>query len=108
MSDEMDFNQTVELEQNIKIKNEAIKICDEFFKNVKLKPSTYEDEGRFKVWSDSHNSTYVIIDGDNFYYECKFLHEYYKMKITPEAVFKYIKNKYMGLGHLRVFVKGDK
>lgn len=107
MSD-LDFEQTVELEKNVKIKNQAIEICENFKKNITLSASSYEGDNRFKNWSDSHNSTYIIVERDHFVYECKFLHEYYKLKVTPEAVFGYIKNNTRGLNHLVALVKTKK
>lgn len=95
----MDYNATIELEENIKIKNKANELYDLFLKNINLNVKNYEGNGKFLHWSDSHNATYFVLKDNIFYYECDFLHESYKVCVTPESLFNYIKNKYRGVDH---------
>ena len=91
----MTYEETIELEKNIIIKNDADALYGKFdHKN-----------NRFTVDKDSCNATYLSIGTDNFTYQCRFLHETYNCEVTPSAIFSYIKNKYQGLGHFRVWVE---
>lgn len=99
----MDYKETVELEENVKIKNKADGIYRGFMNNVKLNVRDFSD-GKFKVWSDSHNATYVSILNGVFTFQCRFLHESYNIDITPECIFSKIKSDYRGLGHLTCFI----
>lgn len=103
----MNYQETIELEKNIKIKNEAEKIYKDFMNNVTLSVSKFKD-GKFKTWSDSHNATYIKIVDNTFVFVCDFLHENYSVKITPECLFGYVKNKYRGLEHLKAEINGYK
>lgn len=102
----MDFNETEELEENIKIKNKAIKICEDFLKNVSLRLDKYKGDGKFEIWSDSHNAKYVIVYDIGLRYVCKFLHEKYSVILKPENIFTAIKNKDRVIDHLTVDSKG--
>lgn len=104
---ELTYEQTIELEKNIKIKNQANQIYKDFLENVKLGVDDYKD-GKFKVWSDSHNAEYIKIDNDEFIFECKFLHEYYSLRISPSSIFDAIKQDYRGLAHLKSFITTSK
>ena len=97
----MDYEETIELQKNIKIKDEAEKICQAFKNNIQLKAKDYLGEGKFKIWSDSHNAIYVVAGKDSFEFQCRFLHETYNVTVTPECVFKGIKDKYRGIDHLK-------
>ena len=96
----MDYNETIELEKNIKLKNKADKIYSDFMENVTLKTKSYCKNGRFIVWRDSHNTKYIRLENDVFYFECRFLHESYDMEITPPSIFNHLKNDYRGIDHL--------
>jgi len=107
MSGEMTFEQTKELEENIKIKDRAIKICEDFKNNIVLLARNYKGESAFTIWSDSHNEKYVIAHEKNFEFICAFLHENYAVMITPEAIFNSIKSGSPVIGHLEVIVRGN-
>lgn len=96
----LSYEQTIELELNIKIKNEADIIYQKFLKNVKLNPKNYKENGKFLFWSDEHNATYFTIKNDNFYFECRFLHETYDVLVTPSGIFDALKKEYRGVNHL--------
>ena len=100
----MNFDETVELEKNIKIKDEASEIYQNFKGNIKLKAADYTGCGRFRVWSDSHNSTYIVITDSGFKAEFRFLHESYDVEITPKELFEKIKAKYRGIDHLKALI----
>jgi hypothetical protein len=100
---EMDYNETKELEKNIKIKNEAEDVYKKFLNNIKLEAKNYS-EGRFLFWSDSHNATYFAIKDGHFIFQCRFLHETYNVTVTKEALFGYIKNNYRGYDHFKTAV----
>lgn len=98
----MTYEETVELEKHVKIKNEADEICRGFMRHVEFKASSYIEKGnRFHIWGDSHNDTYVKISDGKFIYQCRFLHETYDVMVTPSAIFGYINDKYRGLDHLK-------
>ena len=97
----MDYKETIELEENVKLKNQADKIYSDFLKNVKLSPKNYKGDGKFLHWADSHNATYFVLNGDTFTYVCNFLHEKYQLDVTPSSIFSALKNKYRGVDHLR-------
>ena len=96
----MNYEETVELEKNVNIKNRADKICKAFKDNVQLRIKDYEGNGRFKIWSDSHNAVFVDVKDDCFEFKCQFLHENYSVKVTPECVFQGISDGYRGIDHL--------
>lgn len=87
------YEQTVELEENIKIKNKADKIYSDFQANVKLEVKNYKGEGRFKHWSDSNNSTSFVLKNDVFTFRDDYLHNTYILDVTPSAIFSALKSK---------------
>jgi hypothetical protein len=102
----MPYKETVELEQNIKIKNRANKIYSDFLQNIQLKPNEYQGSGKFKIWSDAHSAKYVIVHDSYFEYVCSFLLENYSIVVTPDKIFDAIKANYRGVEHLEVDSKG--
>lgn len=102
---ELSYEQVIELEQNIKLKNKADEIYEKFKRNIKLDVSKYSGEGRFIIASDSHNTTYIRLKNDEFVLECRFLHETYDVTITPQCIFNALKVNYRGVGHLESYVK---
>lgn len=100
----MTYEETIELEENIKIKNEANEIYEMFLQNVRLEPKKYKGEGRFVYAQDAHNVTYITLKDDRFILECRFLHESYDVEITPTSIFNGLKNKYRGIDHLKAYV----
>lgn len=101
----MTYEETIELEKNIVIKNIADEIYKNFLKNVKLDVGKHKGGGKFVHWSDSHNQTYFILDGDDFTFVCNFLHENYSIKVNPTSIFTAIKQKYRGVDHLKSAVR---
>jgi len=98
----MNYEETVEFEENVKIKEEADKICRDFKANVKLEMKNYKGNGIFVLWSDSHNKILVDVSGANPSFQCRFLHEEYDVLVRPSSVFSAIKAKYRGVAHLKV------
>ena len=68
----MTYEETIELEENVKLKSEAEEIYKKFLKNVTFSPDKYKGDGKFRHWADSHNSTYFVLDDDAFIYVCNF------------------------------------
>lgn len=101
----MNYEETIELEENVKLKNKAEEIYKKFQKNIKLEVSKYKGDGKFLHWSDSHNSTYFKVDESKIFYECKFLHESYNVECTPSGIFSCLKRKYRGVEHLESAVR---
>lgn len=101
----MTYEETKELEANIKIKNEAEETYNKFFNNIKLDPKAYKGEGRFVFWKDEHNAIYIRLKDDYFIFECRFLHESYNVIVTPDNLFWCIKNNYRGYEHLKSAVR---
>ena len=97
----MTYEETVELEKNVKIKDEAEKICRDFRDNVVLRVKDYEGEGRFKIWSDSHNAVYVQVAGKDLEFQGRFLHNTYDLIVNPASVFSAIKNDSRVIEHLK-------
>lgn len=111
--DDLSFEQTIELEKNIKIKNEAVKLYNQFLKNYKMAICDYiPKDKRTKIWSDDHNATYIYMGNEEFVFQCRFLHERYDVPITPQGIFERIKNNYRGISHFKSFIdsitKGNK
>lgn len=103
----MNYEETIELEESIKLKNEADRIWKNFKKNIKFEAKNYKGKGRFLHWQDSHNATYFELnEKDQWVYVCEFLHESYKCVVTPSHIFSYLKREYRGVDHLRSVV-GD-
>ena len=100
----MTYEETIELEENIKLKNEANEIYEMFLQNIKLEPKKYKGEGRFVFSQDSHNTTYITLKNEKFVLECRFLHESYDVEITPSSIFNGLKKKYRGIEHLKAYV----
>jgi len=94
------YEQTIELESNIRLKNEAERIYLLFLNNIKLKAKSYKGDGKFLFWSDEHNAMYFQIRGDKFIFICAFLHENYSVEVTPAGIFDALKKKYRGVEHL--------
>ena len=97
----MTYEETVELEKNVKIKDEAEKICRDFKNNVVLRVKDHEGEGRFKIWSDSHNAVYVRVADKGLEFQCRFLHETYNVMVEPASVFSKIKSGSGVIDHLK-------
>ena len=104
----MTYEETIELEQNVKLKNEAESIYKKFLKNVKLEPKKYQGNGRFLFWADEHNKIYITLKNDIFVLECRFLNENYDVEITPTFIFNGLKNKYRGIDHLKAYVRDNR
>jgi len=94
------YDQTIELEENIKIKKQAESIYKNFLSNIKLLPSTLQKDGSFMYWHDQHNQIYISIYEGHFVWKCRFLHETYDVNITPSGIFAAIKAKNRGVNHL--------
>lgn len=101
----MTYEETIELEENIKIKNQANEIYKLFLKNVRLDVGKYKGNGLFLHWSDEHNATYFKVGDNGFTYQCRFLHESYNVEINPSSLFRYIKEKYRGYDHFKSMVE---
>ena len=101
----MEYQEIIELEQNIKIMNDAESICADFAKNVKLSCSKYDGNGKFIIWSDSNNCIYVTCRGELIEFNCRFLHNTYDIIVSPSHVFSAIKNKDRVVEHLRASIK---
>ena len=102
----MTYEETIELEKNVIIKNDADALYKKFKNHVKLDAGKFDHKNnRFTIDKDSCNATYLAIGKDNFVYQCRFLHETYNCEVTPSAIFRYIKNNYQGLGHFRAWVE---
>lgn len=52
--EDLTYEQTVELEKNVKIKNEADQVYRDFINHYTLKVSEFEN-GEFEDWNDSNN-----------------------------------------------------
>jgi hypothetical protein len=102
---DLTYEQTIELEANIKLKNKADEIYEKFKRNIKLEVAKYCGEGRFIIAADSHNTTYIRLVNDEFVLECRFLHETYDVTITPPRIFTALKAKYRGVEHLEAYVR---
>ena len=99
----MDYKQTVELEENIKIKNKAKESYEKFLKNTNLDVNSYA-EGRFRLWGDNYNNIYLKpIDENRFEFQCRFLHESYNLIVEPSYIFDAIKNKKRVWKHFESF-----
>jgi len=101
----MTYEETIELEENIKLKNKADEIYKNFLKNIKLDISKYQGDGKFLHWNDGHNSTYFQLKGDTFLYIAEFLHNSYRITVTPSSIFSCLKSKYRGVEHLESEVR---
>jgi hypothetical protein len=97
--DEMTYEQTVELERNIKIKNKAREIVEGFKNKVQLNLKSRKGL-QFTLWSDEHNATYLNISEEGMTFVCDFLHEYYCVGVNESCVFAGIKSRYRGIEHL--------
>lgn len=103
----MTYEETMELEENVKIKNKADDIYKRFNKFVVLYADKFDHENnRFTISKDSNNATYLSIGGVCFTYQCRFLHENYNCDITPSAIFGYIKKDCRGFVHLEAMIRG--
>jgi hypothetical protein len=97
----MNYEETVELEKNVKLKDEAERICRDFHKNIKLDCAKYRGDSEFVLWEDSHNHIYVSCGKKYFGFHCRFLHETYDITVSPSAVFSALKSKNRVIEHLR-------
>lgn len=97
--EKMTYEQTVELERNIKIKNKAKEIVAGFLENVKLNLQTKKGL-RFRTWSDSNNAEYVDISEDGIYWCADYLHQKYYLMIDESSIFDAILREYRGIEYL--------
>lgn len=100
----MTYEETIELEQNVKIKNRADDLYSKFNKNIKLEAKGYKGNGLFLYWSDEHNATYIKVDSSGFTVQYRFLHESYDVPVNPSSLFNLIKKDYTGVKHLEYLV----
>jgi len=100
----MNYDETVELEENIKIKNKAIEIYDTFMRNVKLDASKYKGNHKFELWSDQYNEILVVVKDGYFEFECNYLHETYRVAIKKDSIFDAIKKDSRVIGHLKATI----
>lgn len=106
MIEDLTYEQTIQLEKNIGIKNKANELYSDFIKYFTLNVSDYDEStGMFRVWSDSHNATFIEIKEKVFHYRARFLHESYDVIISPSHLFEYIKDQYRGVEHFESLVK---
>jgi len=105
MVEEITYEEVADLEKNIELKDKAKKIMNDFVDNVKLDIKGYKGEGRFEYWSDAHNSIYIDLKDDNFYFRCRFLHESYDVEITFNGIFQALKNNNRGVEHLETHIR---
>lgn len=96
---DLTYEQTIELEQNVKIKNQADELYKTFLKKCSLHVSKFKD-GKFELWSDQHNAAYLKVSDDGFVWQGRFLHESYDVPIKPGSFFTLIKQKYRGMDHV--------
>ncbi len=101
----MTYEETIELEENVKLKNEADKIYQDFRDNVKLDAGKYKGNGKFEFTSDQYNATYFEFCNDSIRYICDFLHENYVVNVSPKGIFTALKSKYRGVEHLKSAVR---
>ena len=101
----MNYEQTVELEDNVKIKNEAESICRDFHKNIKLDCKKYRGGGEFVLWEDTHNYIYISCGEKYFGFYCRFLHETYDITVSPSSVFSALKGKNRVVEHLQSHIR---
>lgn len=101
----MTYEETVELEKNIKLKNEADSLYQKFLKGAKLEVSKFIGNNTFIIWKDSHNRELIKIEDDKFFFICEFLHENYKIEITPSGLFNAIQKDDRGIAHLKVYLQ---
>ena len=74
MQEELTYEQTIELEKNVRFKNEAEGIYRDFLEHVTFPVKDFVN-GKFKWWNDSHNETYFTVKDKGFTFVCNFLHE---------------------------------
>lgn len=99
----LSYDEVKELEEMVKLTTEAERLVSRFKNIFVLNVKDYIAERRiFKVWSDSHNSTYLkILDNGNFKFEYRFLHESYDVEVEAGSIFDQLKNNYRGLDHFK-------
>jgi len=85
----MDYQETIELERNIKIKNKAQEIVQGFKKTVKLDLTTKKGN-RFTIWADSHNANYVEIEEEEIIFIGDYLSQNMSIPISYSSIFNAI------------------
>lgn len=98
--EELSLEMTEELERAIEIKKQVEQLCRDFKNYFKLDAGTFK-KGRFNVWSDSDNATFISVSGDDLIFQCRFLHESYDVLIKPSALFEMMRDKYKGIEHFK-------
>lgn len=100
----MTYEETIELEENVKLKNKADELYSKFKKNIKLEAKKYKGDGRFLYYSDTHNATYIKVSSSGFTVEYRFLHESYDVPVNPSSLFNLLKKDYRGIKHFESLV----
>lgn len=108
----MTYEETIELEQNVKFKNQADVLYSNFVKHAKFNLSDWDfSKNRYKIRSEEHNSAYIHFGKTSLTYQGRFLHNTYDLTITPSAIFSYLKADYEdknnrnGFGHLKSYIE---
>lgn len=96
---ELSVEDLAKLQEQQLIAKKAEEILDGAINSISLPLKSYKN-GIFIIWSDSHNRIYITQDGDEFAYNCDFLHEQYRVRLNKQAIYAGIKSGYRGVEHL--------
>lgn len=100
----MNYKETIELEKNIKIKDQADRLYSDFMRYGILQLNKFS-EGKFILWQDTHNKSFIIIENNKIKYCCEFINNSYEIIISPAYIFEAIKREDRGLAHLKSRIK---
>lgn len=87
------YEQTMELEKCIKLKNKADEIYRKFKQNIKLEICNYKGEGKFVHWSDGNNSVSFVLTDNVFMFHGNYINNTYRLEVTPSAIFSALKSE---------------
>lgn len=100
----MTYEETIELEKNIKLKNKADEIYANFLEHVNLRPKDLQFDGRFKIWSSGDSHKYIKLEDGIFILQCRFLHQTFDIRITPSDIFASLQNNNKEVGYLEATI----
>lgn len=100
----MTYEETIELELNVKIKNKAQEIYKGFVDNTSLSLKDYKN-GRFKLWCDSNNAKYLDLKSSDPVLILDYINNNHRITVTPSSIFSAIKSMDRFVTHLASMAK---
>lgn len=90
---DLTYDQTIELEKNLKVRDRADKIHKDFIRNVSFPMERYQGNGKFLVKSTELCSSYFVLQSESDYWIFVYTSrgDSVKIDVTPHGIYNAIK-----------------